>query len=77
MWEEKDNFLQKKFEFKNFREAFGFMTRVAFIAEEHGHHPDWENSFNTVHVKLTSHDKGDVVTDKDRNMAEAIDKLNI
>jgi len=75
MWTEKDNYLQKSFKFKNFNEAFGFMTRVALIAEKMDHHPWWSNVYNEVEIKLNTHSAGDIVTDKDRKLAEAIDKL--
>lgn len=75
MWKEEDNKLTKIFEFKDFVEAFAFMTRVAFLAEKHNHHPDWTNSYNKVVISLTSHDKGNIVTQKDRDLAGEIDKL--
>ena len=74
-WEEKNNSLYRKFEFKDFSEAFAFMTRVALIAEKMNHHPKWTNVWNTVEVWLSTHDAGDVVTDKDRKLAEKIDVL--
>lgn len=66
--------IQKDFEFKDFREAFSKMTAIAFIAEEHQHHPDWKNSFNSLEISLTSHDKGGI-TEKDFKMAKAIEKV--
>ena len=72
MWTEKDNSLQATFLFKNFTEAFAFMTEVAFLAEKQNHHPDWSNVWNTVHFKLNTHDAGGIVTDKDKRLAEAI-----
>ena len=75
MWTEADNKLYKKFKFKNFSEAFAFMTRVALIAEKMDHHPLWTNVYNTVEVWLNTHDAGDVVTEKDRELAAAIDAL--
>jgi 4a-hydroxytetrahydrobiopterin dehydratase len=74
-WTELDGRLQREFEFDNFSEAFAFMTRVAMLAEHHGHHPDWSNSYNRVSIALTTHDAGTVVTDSDRKMAAAIDDL--
>ena len=74
-WQEKDNTLYRKFEFKDFSEAFAFMTRVALIAEKINHHPKWTNIWNTVEVWLSTHDAGDIVTDKDRKLAEKIDAL--
>jgi len=75
MWTEKDNSLQKTFEFRDFNEAFGFMARVALIAEKADHHPTWTNTWNRVEIKLTTHDAGNTVTEKDRKLAEEIDKL--
>jgi 4a-hydroxytetrahydrobiopterin dehydratase len=74
-WEEKDNALYRRFEFKDFSEAFAFMTRVAFIAEKMNHHPRWTNVWNTVEVWLNTHDAGNTVTDKDRKLAERINAL--
>ena len=75
MWKEEDNKLYKKFEFKNFSEAFAFMTRVALAAEKMDHHPLWTNVYNKVEIWLNTHDAGDVVTDKDRKLAKLIDAL--
>jgi 4a-hydroxytetrahydrobiopterin dehydratase len=74
-WKEENNRLKKTFTFKDFSEAFGFMTRVAIIAEKMNHHPTWTNTWNTVSFELSTHDAGDVVTDRDRKLADAIDKL--
>ncbi|SFN89405.1 4a-hydroxytetrahydrobiopterin dehydratase [Chitinophaga sp. YR627] len=75
MWEEKKNQLYRSFEFKDFKEAFAFMTKVALIAEKMDHHPYWTNVYNKVEIYLNTHDAGDVITDKDRKMAKAIDGL--
>jgi len=75
MWEEKDNTLYRKFQFKNFSEAFAFMTRVALEAEKMDHHPSWTNVYNTVEIRLSTHDAGDIVTEKDRKLAKKIDGL--
>lgn len=75
MWENRDNQLYRKFSFKDFSEAFAFMTRVALIAEKQNHHPSWKNTYNTVEVWLSTHDAGDVVTEKDKKLAAAIDAL--
>lgn len=75
MWEEKNNTLYKKFEFKNFSEAFAFMTRVAIEAEKMNHHPLWTNVYNRVEIWLSTHDAGDIVTDKDKKLADKIDAL--
>ena len=75
MWTEKNNQLQKTFTFKDFMEAFAFMTEVAFHAEKQNHHPNWSNVWNKVEVCLCTHSAGDVITDKDRKLAAAIDKV--
>lgn len=75
MWVEKDNKLYRKFQFKNFNEAFSFMTRVALEAEKMDHHPLWTNVYNTVEIWLSTHSAGDVVTDKDLKFAKKIDAL--
>jgi len=75
MWKEEKNTLYKKFEFKNFSEAFAFMARVALEAEKMDHHPLWTNVYNKVEIWLSTHDAGDVVTEKDRKLAKLIDTL--
>ena len=74
-WQEVDGALYKKFVFANFAEAFGFMTRVAAMAEAQNHHPDWSNSWNVVEISLRSHDKGGKVTERDHRLAASIDEL--
>lgn len=74
-WQETENALYRKFEFKDFSEAFAFMTRVAMIAEKMNHHPRWTNVWNTVEMWLNTHDAGNVVTERDRKLAERIDLL--
>jgi len=75
MWEEQNNQLYRKFEFRNFSEAFAFMMRVALLAEKMDHHPLWTNVYNKVEIWLSTHDAGDVVTEKDRKLAAKIDAL--
>ncbi|MBX2983204.1 MAG: 4a-hydroxytetrahydrobiopterin dehydratase [Flavobacteriales bacterium] len=75
MWKEENNKLQRSFKFKDFSEAFAFMTRVALAAEKMDHHPEWTNVYNTVDIKLCSHDAGNKVTDKDRKLAKTIDGI--
>lgn len=75
MWKEENNSLYKKFQFKDFSEAFAFMTRVAMAAEKMDHHPTWTNTYNKVEIWLSTHDAGDIVTDKDQKLADIIDKL--
>lgn len=73
-WIEKNNTLSATFKFANFTEAFAFMTEVAFLAEAQGHHPEWSNVYNTVNINLRTHDAGNIVTEKDRTLAKAIDE---
>ena len=75
MWQETDNTLQSSFTFSDFSEAFAFMTRVALLAESMNHHPEWTNVYNKVDIRLSTHDANNIVTDKDRKLAAAIDKL--
>lgn len=75
MWTEAGNKLYRKFQFADFSEAFAFMTRVALEAEKANHHPEWKNVWNTVEIWLSTHDAGDVVTEKDRKLATKIDAL--
>lgn len=74
-WTEKDNKLIRSFEFKDFTEAFGFLVKVAIEAEKVQHHPEIENVYNKVTLRLTTHDEGSKVTEKDRNLAATIDDL--
>jgi 4a-hydroxytetrahydrobiopterin dehydratase len=75
MWKEENDRLRKTFQFKDFRQAFAFMTQVAFLAEKMDHHPDWRNVYNKVEIELNTHSAGGKVTDKDRKLAAEIDKL--
>jgi 4a-hydroxytetrahydrobiopterin dehydratase len=75
MWKEENNTLYRKIQFKTFSEAFAFMTRVALEAEKMDHHPLWTNVYNQVEIWLSTHDAGDIVTDKDRKLAKKIDAL--
>jgi 4a-hydroxytetrahydrobiopterin dehydratase len=76
-WKEDNNRLVKTFKFKDFTEAFGFMTKVALVAEKMNHHPTWTNTWNTVSFELSTHDAGDKVTNLDRDLAKSIDKLAV
>jgi ribonuclease HI/pterin-4a-carbinolamine dehydratase len=73
MWQETKHGLYKQFNFENFKAAWAFMTRVAELAEEFQHHPRWENEWSVVQIWLITHEGGHNITDKDRQMAEAID----
>ena len=75
MWQIQENKLYKKFQFNNFSEAFAFMTRVAIEAEKANHHPYCSNVYNTVEIWLNTHDAGDIVTEKDNQLAKKIDAL--
>ena len=75
MWTNDNNVLYKKFEFKNFSEAFAFMTRVAIESEKMDHHPKWTNVYNKVEIWLSTHDAGNIITDKDKKLAAKIDGL--
>lgn len=66
--------ISRQFRFRNFSEAFGFMTRVALLAEKADHHPDWSNSYGTVTISLSTHDAGGL-SQKDIDLAQAIDKI--
>jgi 4a-hydroxytetrahydrobiopterin dehydratase len=66
--------IAKTFVFKDFNEAFGFMSRVALVAEKHDHHPEWKNVYKTVEVVLSTHDAGGL-TQQDVALAEAMDKI--
>lgn len=74
MWQNKKGSLYRKFEFKNFDEAFAFMQRVAEVAVSMNHHPDWSNSYNKVEISLSTHSAG-AVTQKDEQLASRIDKI--
>ena len=62
MWIEENNKLYRKFSFKDFSEAFAFMTRVAILSEKADHHPTWTNTWSTVEIWLSTHDAGNMVT---------------
>ncbi|MEO1515692.1 MAG: 4a-hydroxytetrahydrobiopterin dehydratase [Bacteroidota bacterium] len=75
MFKERNNKLRATFKFQDFKEAFAFMTEVAFHAEKQNHHPEWSNVYNTVKVVLTTHDEGNTVTKKDHRLAKTINKV--
>jgi len=75
MWIEQNNKLSANFQFRDFSEAFAFMTRVAILAEKYDHHPFWTNMYNKVTIELSTHDAGNIVTAKDRQLAMEIDNL--
>ena len=73
-WEVKSKQLQREFLFVNFIEAFSFMTKVAFISEKYNHHPNWENIYSKVTIKLSTHDLGGI-TNLDQTLASEINKI--
>ena len=73
-WQLSDDRLKRQWEFKDFSEAFAFMTRVALLAEAMQHHPNWSNVYNRVTIELTTHDLGGL-SDRDAQLARAIDAL--
>lgn len=75
MWNETEGALHAELTFADFAEAFAFMTRVGLIAQEQQHHPDMAISWNKVTITITTHDAGNTVTDKDRKLADAIERL--
>jgi 4a-hydroxytetrahydrobiopterin dehydratase len=74
-WTEQNNRLIKLFEFKDFIQAFEFMKQVATIADKMDHHPYWTNCYNNVYMELNTHSEGGIVTEKDRQLATAIDTI--
>lgn len=74
-WNESDNQLVREFTFRDFKQAFSFMEEIARYAEQVNHHPTWTNTYNHVKISLSTHDAGNVVTDKDRHMAAYIDQV--
>ena len=75
MWVEKENVLHQSFEFEDFISAFAFMTEVAMIAEKMNHHPNWSNVWNRVDIDLSTHDAGNIVTQKDHKLASEISRI--
>lgn len=73
-WEYNNNALETTFEFGNFKEAFTVMTRIAFECEAQDHHPDWTNVYNTLQIRLNTHDAGGV-TEKDFSLALSIENI--
>ncbi|HET7528860.1 MAG TPA: 4a-hydroxytetrahydrobiopterin dehydratase [Candidatus Saccharimonadales bacterium] len=74
MWQQKNKELYRQFDFKDFKQAFEFMTRVAQAAEDANHHPRWQNEYNKVEIWLSTHDAGQI-TDKDHHLAQEIDRI--
>lgn len=74
-WSFEDDTITKEFSFPDFKEAMSFMVRVGFEAEALVHHPDWSNVYNSVSIRLSTHDAGDKVTEKDIKLAKAIEDI--
>ena len=74
-WIEENNKLTQTFTFKDFKEAWAFMNKVALIVDKADHHPNWSNVYNKVTIELFTHDKGNTITEKDRKLAAEIDNL--
>lgn len=74
-WKEQDGKLTRQFEFDDFKQAFAFLSKVALAAESQQHHPEIFNVYNTVELKLSTHDADGAITDKDKALAEAINAL--
>jgi 4a-hydroxytetrahydrobiopterin dehydratase len=75
-WKEENNSLIKTFEFSSFEEAMQFMQNATPFISETDHHPTWSNTYNRIEVKLTTHDAGNKITEKDRKLATYLDKLH-
>ena len=73
-WEVKTNYIEREFNFDDFIEAFTFMTKIAFICQKYNHHPNWENVYSKVLIKLSTHDLGGI-TNLDQSMASEINDI--
>ncbi len=74
-WTEENNKLSKTFTFKTFGDAMAWMVKASYHIEKMDHHPEWTNVYNKVHVNLSTHDAGNTVTDKDKQLAALLDSL--
>ena len=75
MWKNTDNKLVRKFVFKDFIEVIGFVNKVAILSEKNNHHPEIKITYNTVTIELTTHDLGNIISEKDHLLSSEIDKL--
>lgn len=75
MWKNLNNKLERELVFKDFKEAMDFINKMAIVAEKINHHPYFSNSWNKVHVELTTHSAGNKVTEKDYKLADEIDHI--
>lgn len=76
-WTEQNNKLQKTFKFNTFLEAIEWMQKASVEIDKLDHHPEWSNVYNKVHVVLCTHDAGNTITEKDRELAAILDKINV
>lgn len=74
-WTESNNELKKTFVFSSFKDAIDWMVKASVLIEKQNHHPTWTNEYNKVHVCLTTHDEGNTITHKDRELAQALDTM--
>lgn len=74
-WTQSNDKLEREFKFDDFIQAWSFMSAVAITAEKQSHHPEWSNVYNTVNITLTTHDAGNKITEKDRKLADSIDRI--
>ena len=74
-WEELENALHRTFEFDSFALAMEFMNTCTAVIEQSNHHPEWKNIYNKVWVKLTTHDAGNTITEKDRKLASELERI--
>ena len=75
MWKNTDNKLVRKFVFKDFIEVMGFVNKVAILSEKNNHHPEIQITYNTETIELTTHDLGNIISEKDHLLSSEIDKL--
>ncbi|MEP0132942.1 MAG: 4a-hydroxytetrahydrobiopterin dehydratase [Eudoraea sp.] len=73
-WEYNDGAIERNYKFKNFKDAFSTMTRIAFECEAQNHHPDWSNVYNSLNIRLNTHDVGGI-TSNDFKLAESIENI--
>ncbi len=73
-WKQEDEFIKRSFSFRDFKQAFAFMTNVAFMAEKADHHPNWDNTYKNVNIALSTHEAGGL-TEKDFDLAAKIDEV--
>ena len=74
-WTEQNNKLQKTYKFNTFIDAINWMQKASVKVDELDHHPEWTNIYNKVHVTLSTHDVGNIITDKDRELAKVLDAV--